>query len=162
MDKILITYFYQLRNLSTNIIPVSTAVWDPKWFHDFKGHSHVYIDKNGIMNGLRYSPLTPGKSCDGLCTGRPCKYNPKDCQFLSNYRAQLDNIDFNQFISDMDKLMEDYKLATSIENPLIALVVYETPDNPCSERSQLQSWITSHGIICEEFDPCQIYKYRSK
>lgn len=31
--KILISYFYQIRFFKPNMIPLSTAAFDPKWFH---------------------------------------------------------------------------------------------------------------------------------
>ena len=32
--KIRISYFYQVRNFKPNMIPMSTAISDPAWFHD--------------------------------------------------------------------------------------------------------------------------------
>ena len=45
--KLAISYFYQIRNFKPNMIPVSTARWDPKWYHDGKGAEYNFIDKNG-------------------------------------------------------------------------------------------------------------------
>ena len=42
------SYFYQIRNFKPNMIPLSTALWDPKWFHKNKGHSFQFKDKNGV------------------------------------------------------------------------------------------------------------------
>ena len=52
--KIKISYFYHVRNLKQYQIPVSTAVWDPKWFHENTGNNkHIFIDKRGVVNGVR-------------------------------------------------------------------------------------------------------------
>ena len=53
--KVLITYFYNIRFLKQNQIPVSTAMWDPKWYHDFKDKDYIFKDKNGVYNGDRKS-----------------------------------------------------------------------------------------------------------
>ena len=34
MTNFYISYFYQIRNMKHNTLPVSTAMWDPKWFHE--------------------------------------------------------------------------------------------------------------------------------
>ena len=52
------------------MIPVSTAAWDPAWFHINGEKDSVYKDKNGIYNGLRFNELAPGKSCNNLCKRR--------------------------------------------------------------------------------------------
>ena len=66
---IYISYFYNVRFLKPDQVPVSTAVWDPKWFHDFKGQSHKFFDKRGVLNGLRAESLHPDHTCDSLCRG---------------------------------------------------------------------------------------------
>lgn len=35
--------------------------------------------------------------------------------------------------------------------PEIILIVYETPDNPCSERRVLIDWFASNGYELEEY-----------
>ena len=36
------------------------------------------------------------------------------------------------------------------EDPIIVLLVYEKPDNPCSERWPLKDWFAAHGLELEE------------
>ena len=36
------------------------------------------------------------------------------------------------------------------EDPIIVLLVYEKPDNPCSERWPLKDWFMAHGLELEE------------
>ena len=84
------SYFYQIRNFTRNMIPISTAVWDPAWYHNFtKDYSHLFYDSRNILNGLR-----------------------------------------------LEKINEEI---------ILVLIVYETPNNLCSERIPLQEYFTQHG-----------------
>ncbi len=67
--KLYTSYFYQVRFFRPNMVPLSTAIWDPKWYHDGKDHAYTFIDKNGVINGIRCEALHPGTSCSGLCHG---------------------------------------------------------------------------------------------
>ena len=49
--KLAISYFYQIRFFKPYMIPVSTAHWDPAWYHDWAGAAHVFVDKRGVING---------------------------------------------------------------------------------------------------------------
>ena len=44
--KILTSYFYQIRFFKPNIIPLSTCLSDPVWYHKGNGKSFYYKDKN--------------------------------------------------------------------------------------------------------------------
>ena len=61
--KIKTSYFYQIRNFTPNMIPVSTAISDPDLVPGSAGKEY-YIDKRGIINGLRYEPLIVQKHGD--------------------------------------------------------------------------------------------------
>lgn len=149
--KIRTSYFYQIRNFKKYMIPVSTALWDPKWYHDNQGHSCIFYDKRGIINGIRLEALiSKAKGC-GLC---PC--NDKDyenCLFLKEYRKRLDNIDFDRMYKDMENFANRYKQNEGFEEePIIVLIVYETPQNHCSERQALIDYFNSKGVECKELD----------
>ena len=79
-------------------IPISTAVWDPKWFHDFKGQDHVWKDKNGVWNGIRLEELNP-KNCNAC--GCPCNMgklkDPQHCKFITTYKEGLSTINYKEF-----------------------------------------------------------------
>lgn len=97
--KVLISYFYQIRFFKPNMIPLSTAMYDPKWFHKTQGKNDIFIDKNGVYNGLKIYPLVPKMYDENTdCSSGKCSNNPPHCQFLSNYRKQLDEINFNEFM----------------------------------------------------------------
>ena len=96
----LISYFYQVRNLSKNMVPISTALYDPKWFHDNKGPNNLYIDKRGIVNGARASFLSPDPN-NNACTN--CKNKKKNCIFKRKYEEQLSKLDFNEVKRTLEK-----------------------------------------------------------
>lgn len=151
--KIVISYFYQIRHFKPNMIPLSTAVFDPKWYHNFEGYDRVWLDKNKIINGLRCKPLVPGESCKDLCKGTDnCEeQNPLECLFLKNYRNQLEQIDFRDLIAKFERASSKIQEAYNIEDePIIVLIVYETPDNKCSERQILIDWFKFNGYNLEE------------
>ena len=147
--KIYTSYFYNIRFLKPYQIPLSTAIWDPKWFHNGLGNSEVFLDKNGVINGLRLEELNPG-SCHA--DGCPCKEkNYLDCWFLKSYRAGLRNIDFKALYEKLETFALGWKeIAKFEEEPEIILIVYETPGNPCSERVPIQEWFAENGIKVEE------------
>ena len=154
--KIRTSYFYQIRNFKRNMIPVSTAIWDPDWYHDFtKDYFYLFKDKRDILNGLRIEPIIEQgrKSNHGpdIC---PCECkNYETCSFLHQYRENLEKIDFNKMMADIEDLADRYAIANKIEEEIIiVLIVYETPTNPCSERKPLQDFFNAHGVECKELD----------
>ena len=55
--KLAISYFYKIRFFQPWMIPISTAAWDPKYYHDNKGKDYLFVDKRGVINGYRYEAL---------------------------------------------------------------------------------------------------------
>ena len=51
--NIYVSYFYNIRFFPENLLPVSTAAWDPKWFHNFGKPNVVFKDKRNVVNGVR-------------------------------------------------------------------------------------------------------------
>ena len=155
--KVMISYFYQIRFFKPNMIPLSTAMWDPKWFHDNKGSSHKFFDKNGVLNGVRAEPFVPANECSGLCRGREnCSpgIEPGECPFLYTYFDQLCALDFNEIMKRFEKLGKTVQSDRGFfEEPVMVLIVYETPQNPCSERGTIKAWFAKHNYELEEFVP---------
>ena len=152
--RIMISYFYQIRFFSSNMIPVSTAKYDPRWFHQNKNQKHEWKDKNGVWNGIRAEVFAPGPLCDNLCRGPECcdTGNPQTCPFLKAYRKQLDNLDFKEIIQRIYKLgkaVQENECFT--EEPIVVLIVHEAPNNPCSERRVIKEWFKENGYPLEEF-----------
>lgn len=150
--KICTSYFYKIREFTPNMIPISTAMWDPKWFHDFKGPDYIFKDKNGIYNGLRYESFAPGTSCEGLCRGSDgCAQTPDSCTFLKAYHNQLNSLDFNLVIQELSELAQKIQSYERFEeDPIIVLIVYEKPETQCSERSILHKWFSEHNYSIQE------------
>lgn len=89
--KLYTSYFYNIRFFKPWQVPVSTVLYDPRWFHAFKGQDFKFFDKRNVINGIRAAFLHPGKSCEGLCHGKTgCAYVPESCQFLIEYKKQLE------------------------------------------------------------------------
>lgn len=150
--KVYISYFYNIRFFPNNLLPVSTAVWDPKWYHNFGGNDNVFYDKRGVINGVRMSILSPAKIHDASedCS-KECQNDPNTCNFLSKYNDYLHSLDFSKIYNN---LLEGSKLWAEnacLEDVDICLMVYEKPDNPCSERPTLINWFKENGVEVEEW-----------
>lgn len=155
--KIYTSYFYQIRNFKSYMIPVSTATWDPKWYHDFTGsYDYIFRDKRGIWNGLRAPILHfPKEKYNGnnMC-GEACLMEPKDpsrCGFMTELAQYYDSLDFQYIISNLQRLGDRVKENDGFqEEPIIVLIVYEIPSNKCSEREVLHRWFKKNGYNLTE------------
>ena len=149
--KIYITYFYNIRFFPRNLIPVSTAVWDPKWYHENKGNNHIFLDKNGVLNGLRLEHLSPKETGDESCISCT-EHNPNNCTFIKSYENHLKSLNFQEILDIIEYIAKKSKEALNLdENPDICLIVYEKPDNPCSERGGLVKWFKKNGTEIKEW-----------
>lgn len=150
------SYFYQVRYMKPHMVPLSTAVWDPKWFHAGKDQDYTYIDGNGVQLGLKAPMFMPDWHCDGLCHGpRDCQQKGKEkCDFLAAYAAQLHRLDFDKTMRQLAHCGEYFRNKMGFaEKPIIILLFYETPENTCSERIPVQEWFRENGYGIEEFTP---------
>ena len=154
--KIYTSYFYQVRNFPENLIPLSTALGDPAWYHDNQGKPFQFFDKRHVLNGLRAEPFVPRMQNDGECSGRPCFYTPDQCGFLRNYRAQLDRLNYDEIIHRFEVL--HHKLCTNLHLTDVdfALMVHEAPYNPCSERRVIQAWFHDNNYPIQEWRKYEI------
>lgn len=160
--KVYISYFYTVRFFTPNMIPFSTAMWDPKWYHaNSHNQKYAFFDKRGVINGLKADPLIPDSNCNGLCRG-PDYCNPPDpdnCQFLKRYMDQLESIPFDNFMTDLTNICNALCLINKIEGePIAVILVHEAPTNPCSERIPLMKWFHNNGVDIQELDYHQIDK----
>lgn len=146
--KFKITYFYMLRFLKPNQIPISTALWDPKWYNK---DGKVYVNDKGVIFGLKCPPLSPQECTPGCC---PCNNKtPGKCKFIQEYMESLRKLNFleiKQGLENMAKEVQGFMGFT--EDPEIILVVYETPNNPCSERGSLIQWFLENNVNLEEYE----------
>ena len=145
INKIYTSYFYQIRNFKQNMIPISTAISDPIWFRPPDGKEY-YLDKRDIICGLRYEPLIVQKY--GACSC-PCENKnilKGNCPTMQEYRQLLETVDFDKMIKAFEYCLNKFNKDT------IILMVYEAPNNPCSERISLQNYFNKHGIDCKELE----------
>lgn len=153
--KIFTSYFYKVRFFAPNMIPVSTAKWDPKWYHEFKGPKHWFVDKRGVINGLRADVFAPGPIAGQLCRGRETciSKDPTQCDFLREYANQLNQLDFNNIMERTHNLCKRVRKITHYQGePIAVFLVHEAPSNPCSERLPIQTWFKRHGVNVAELD----------
>ena len=140
-----ITYYSNLRNLTPNCLPLSTAIYPPVYlkvrgWKDKDGLYHQNLAREyGLWIGGQATELVPMiKEDDAGC---PCNIkDPSKCGFLRSYAAQLDKIDFKKFIHYYEEL-----LVPQVNE------VSNIPDNPCSERSAIIPWFRKNGIDIEEW-----------
>ena len=136
--KIYTSYFYQIRNFTPNMIPVSTCLSDPAWYRP-PGDKEYYIDKRGIVCGLRYEPLIVQRYGTKECVGniQICPYVNKDyiCECMQEYSELLSSL------VDKEKTLKAFEYCCNKFNAdTIVLIVYEAPTNLCSERFALQKY----------------------
>ena len=151
--RVYTSYFYKIRFFEPRMIPYSTAVWDPKWYHDFKNQNYVFLDKRGVLNGSRANILHPDGSCDNYCV--ECKHigDPETCLFLKKYREQLDKIDFSWFMQNMLMSLKSKAAVVGTNDSIVPVfIVHEAPDNKCSERRVIQEWFIANGVECSELE----------
>lgn len=160
MIKFYISYFYQIRNMTPNMLPVSTAMYDPKWFHEGKGTGYRYFDKNHVINGVRLGELCMeqyrvdnlvkrGLMCDQLC--------PRDaqtCPFMQEYAKCIreKNPDFQKFITFCDGYLQFLNQRLNLCLDTIIFIVHEAPSRGCGERPELQRWFAENGMELKEFN----------
>ena len=145
------SYFYQIRYFTPNLIPVSVCLSDPIWYRPPEGQEY-YVDKRGIICGLHYEPLIVQKYGTKACLGERAicpfvHYQPYYyCEMLQEYRQLLETVDFNKMIKAFEYCLNKFNKDT------IVLMVYEAPNNLCSERKYLQEYFNKHGIECKELE----------
>ena len=137
------------------MIPVSTAMYDPDWYHANLGERQIFKDKRGIINGIRLLPFHPGFECEGLCGGTDMctEPGPAACKFLKAYRNQLEHLDLDEILKELENLANSIQQQEKFkEEPIIVFIIYEAPDNPCSERWVLLDFFKDKGIECKELE----------
>ena len=153
--KFYISYFYQIRFFPRNLIPVSTATWDPKWYHADQGNGYVFRDKRDVINGVRCEVLTPTKIYDRRhdcqASGNKECSQPKDgsCTFMMKYYKYLtEEVPFEELIQSMTKSIQKLRPGADV-----CLMVHEPSTCPCAERPCLVKWFEENGVELIEWTP---------
>jgi len=146
--KFYTSYFYQLRFFPPNLIPISTAKWDPKWFK-------LGFDKRGVMNGLRAPVLVLPDNWNNVeieC-GKNCGKVPFECNFMKAYDNYLHTLDFKDVYSRAIDLGQRVIAAAgrTDQDFDIVLLVHEPASCKCAERPILQKWFRENGVEIKEW-----------
>lgn len=157
---IYIANFYQVRNLEPNMIPFSTALGEPTWYHDNKDRSYCFVDKNGVYNGLVAKPFQFDETLltDVPCS-KNCEYKPPNCPFMLAYRKSIERTDFNDILTYLINEVNKVREITNFKGrAAVILLVYEKPEIQCAERPVIQQYFKDHGYEVKEWTPDLIYK----
>lgn len=152
--KIATSYFYQIRFFKPNMIPISTAMWDPKWFHNFKSNDSTFVDKNGVINGLRSELFMADKQYD--CGTDRCQEKGKtpdipNCKFMTEYYNKLKSTSVEDKMQELERICKEAQSQLGFkEEPIAVLIVFEVVENICSERKMIQKYFEENGIDCKE------------
>lgn len=143
-----ITYFYNIKYMKANQLPLSTAMFPPKFFA-ISNKSIAHLDSKGIILGLTIHEFVPQQQqCECPCEEKD--YN--NCCFLKEYYSQLSKLDFDKIMFSWNDFVEKLSNLTNTSIDEVILLVYEKPDNPCSERTVLKKWFSEHGIELQEME----------
>lgn len=155
MVDIAISYFYQIRFFKPYMIPISTAISDPAWYHNSLGPEYNYIDKNGVVCGLRSSVLPMTEHAPEEIECRPhCPLEGTDCSFMRMYLDHLHKINFYRMMKNLTEAAGIIQKKMKFEHdPIIVLIVHEPPTRACSERPVLKRWFSEFGLNLRELDP---------
>ena len=142
-----ISTFYNTRYFQPHQIGISTAVWQPKYWK-------YEQNKNGAVMGICEPLLSPAKLSEDVICQRDCSHKNEipSCPFLISYRKYLETVDFKKLIAEFKRVANEVKKINNYQQePEIVLLVYESVNNPCSERQPLIDYFAKNGIILKEF-----------
>lgn len=131
-----ISYFGQMRNLSSDALPISTVKWEQDWFRGKIPHATMLIMPDAVVMELEKTHEMCRKSCELQVP----------CRFMQMYKEYLDTLDFDRFMRYLDLL------ALQAAANAVVLMVYEKPSVLCAERPVLQQWFAEHGIELKEWE----------
>ena len=150
--KYAVATFAQAKDLTPNMVPVSTAVTDPSWFHNFRDADHITTDDNGILCGFRAEKMTPAPHDHATCgkgqfEGKGCTHDPATCAYLREYREQLDSLDAEATLKSIENRIKD---TGKTDFDTIVFLYLSSASHACSEGSVICAWLNGLGIECEE------------
>lgn len=158
--KFYISYFYQVRNMKSNMLPVSTAMWNPKWFDPQNGK--MFMDKNGVINGCNFRSLVmpyykfqtltvQHQECQPNC---PYVKDAPYCPYMNLYREYIKsaNSEFEKFIRFAESYVRYLNSVTGSNIDTVIFLVHEKPSISCGERQVLQEWFHNNGIELLEWE----------
>lgn len=150
--KFYISYFYQLRFFPVDVLPISTCMWDPKWFHNNLSQDNTFIDSRGVVNGVRLDELTPKEihEIGQIYCHKDCDEDIP-CVFMKAYYDYLCSLNFESIVKKCVNLYEKYGFKTNEDTAQIILLVNEPSHVKCAERPCLIKWFKQNGYLVEEW-----------
>ena len=148
--KLYISYFYQIRFFTPDMVPISTALYDPKWYR-FKA---PYVDKRGVLNGYRMPifNIPDDRWAQLEEQDLQCRRNchmELPCAFMKTYKEYLDTLDFDTIMASLQTF--EKQLNWDHEATFV-LMVHESKQCQCAERPVLQEWFREHGVELKEWE----------
>lgn len=133
--KLYISYFGQMRNFTSNMLPISTATWDAQWFKGIERIEEL---------------ICPGEIAEqlerqGTMCRKQCPFTAP-CEFMRRYKEYLETLDFTAVLQKILMIGLSHKNIDTI-----VLMVYEKDDVQCAERPVLQEWFAENGIQLPEW-----------
>ena len=138
--KYYISYFARMKDFTSNMLPVSTAVFEQSWFRNQVERIPELQPPMAIATELELTNEMCRKNCPFHA---PCK-------FMTRYKEYLDTLDFENILLKLELLTLKHPRVDTI-----VLMVYEKYDVPCAERPCLQAWFKEHGIELQEWNKPQ-------
>lgn len=129
------TYFAQLRNLQSNIIPVSICGKAPKWY-----------------SGIQYKKLAPKWTFF-----QEWKRNHDNDFYIKHFNAEvLEQLTALQVVTELQGILPE-QIKVQMQAPFyantdwhVALVCYEKPTEFC-HRHLVAKWLCENGFECHEW-----------
>lgn len=135
--KYYISYFGQMRNLPSNVLPISTVMREQPWFAGTVKRVEELVVPQVIISRLEAKHTMCQKNC-ALSLSLPCN-------FMIEYLNYLRTLNFNQILSKINMMASKNPRVDSI-----VLMVYEKSSCKCAERPCLQQWFKENGIELKE------------
>ena len=135
MVVIYTSYFANLKNIPSDIVPISICGKAPDWY-----------------KGLQYKKLAP--KYDFFMKW---KENHDDDYYIKCFNEQvLNKLNAEQVVKELDNLLLNETLAIDYsgdlkEVPRIALICYEKPSDFC-HRHLVADWLNKNGVECKELE----------
>lgn len=135
--KYYISYFGQMRNFPSNLLPVSTVMWEQAWFAGTVEKLEELIVPQSVVSSLEAHHTMCQKNC-------PLSL---PCGFMAAYLDYLRTLDFNQVLAKLSLMTLRHP-----QTDAIALMVCEKSSCKCAERPCLQQWFKENGITLTEWE----------
>lgn len=161
--KVSVGSFYQVRFFDSSVIGLSTAMWDPAWFHGFADKKTVFVNEKGFVCGLKAPdfilPLSDYEELERrhVDCGNHCTHDSPNCEFMKAYRKHLESIGYEDIMRHLRIIADKYDEQgfNKTDKPTeIVLLVHESVKKNCAERVVIKQFFDDY------WDPIKDYESR--